>query len=115
IGVAVPALVSDDVFERAQARLARNREWAPRNTHGAYLLRRLVSCARCDLAHRIWTNGRSAFYACPGTAGDTTRGQRGVCHASLIATGGRDEAVWADVCRLLGEPTVLAESVRRAR
>ena len=115
IGVAVPALVSDDLFERAQARLARNREWAPRNTRGDYLLRRLVSCGRCDLAHRIGTNGRSAFYACPGKAGDSTRGQRGVCHTSLIATGRLDEAVWADVCRLLRDPTVLAESVRRAR
>ena len=101
IGVAVPALVPDDLFERAQARLARNREWAPRNTRGAYLLRRLVSCGRCDLAHRIWTNGRSVFYSCPGTSGDTTRGQRGVCRASLIATWRLDAAVWADVCQLL--------------
>ncbi len=63
IGVAVPALVTEELFAQAQERLARNRDRAPRNTRGAYLLRRLVSCRRCGLAHRIWTNGRSAFYA----------------------------------------------------
>src|SRR5215213_3987378 len=74
VGVAVPALVAEDLFARAQARLARNRDRSPRNTRGEYLLRRLVSCARCGLAHRVWTNGRAAFYACPGTPGDPTRG-----------------------------------------
>ncbi|MDP9375671.1 MAG: recombinase family protein [Chloroflexota bacterium] len=115
IGVAVPALVTEELFAQAQERLARNRDRAPRNTRGAYLLRRLVSCRRCGLAHRIWTNGRSAFYACPGTAADSTRGRPEPCRASLIATHRLDEAVWGDVCRLLTDPAVLGESLRRAR
>ena len=82
IGVAVPALVADDLFTQAQERLARNRDRSPRNTRGDYLVRRLVSCGRCGLAHRIWNNVRSAFYACPGTPGDSTRGRPAACRAS---------------------------------
>jgi site-specific DNA recombinase len=115
IGVAVPALVADELFARAQERLARNRDRSPRNTRAEYLLRRLVSCRRCGLAHRIWTNGRTAFYTCPGTAADSTRGRPTVCRAPRIATRRLDEAVWGDVCRLLTDPAVLSESLRRAR
>jgi site-specific DNA recombinase len=115
IGVAVPALVADELFAQAQARLARNRDWSPRNTRADYLLRRLVSCGRCGLAHRIWTNGRAAFYTCPGTAADRTRGRPTVCRAPRIATHRLDAAVWDDICRLLTDPAVLTESLRRAR
>ena len=44
----VPALVSEEQFAQAQAKLARNRAFARRhNTAHAYLLRALVSCGLC--------------------------------------------------------------------
>ena len=115
IGVAVPPVIDADLFERAQEQVARNRDRSPRNTRHAYLLRRLVSCRRCSLAHRIWTNGRSAFYTCPGTSGDPLRGQAEACHASRIATHRLDAVVWDDLCRVLTDPTILVESLRRAQ
>jgi site-specific DNA recombinase len=115
IGVAVPPLIDADLFERAQEQLARNRDRSPRNTRGEYLLRRLVSCRRCSLAHRIWTNGRSAFYTCPGTSGDPLRGQAEACRASRIATHRLDAAVWDDLCQVLTDPTLLVESLRRVQ
>jgi site-specific DNA recombinase len=115
IGVTVPALVSDDLFTRAQERLARNRDWSPRNTRSPYLLRRLVSCRRCGLAHRIWTNGRMAFYTCPGFSGDPARGHPQACHAPRLATHRLDAAVWADVCRVLTDPSILATSLRQVQ
>jgi site-specific DNA recombinase len=115
IGVAVPALIDSDLFERTQERLRCNRDRSPRNTRGEYLLRRLVSCQRCGLAYRIWTNGRSAFYACPGTPGDALRGHPEACRAPRIATHRLDAAVWEDLCQVLTDPTILAESLRRAQ
>jgi site-specific DNA recombinase len=115
IGVAVPAVIDADLFERAQEQVTRNRDRSPRNTRGEYLLRRVVSCRRCSLAHRIWTNGRSAFYTCPGTSGDPLRGQSEACHAPRIATHRLDAVVWDDLCRVLTDPTILVESLRRVQ
>src|SRR5258708_903357 len=44
----IPALVSPDVFDRVQVKLAENRQLARRHTTtGQYLLRALVSCGIC--------------------------------------------------------------------
>jgi site-specific DNA recombinase len=46
----VPAIMSQETFEAAQHRLARNVQMARRNhTAHAYLLRGLVRCAQCRL------------------------------------------------------------------
>jgi site-specific DNA recombinase len=51
IAIPVPAIVSQETFAAAQARLARNRQMARRNnTAHEYLLRGLVSCGQCQLA-----------------------------------------------------------------
>jgi site-specific DNA recombinase len=57
IMIAVPAIVSREVFEVAQARLNQNKQIARRhNTTHEYLLRGLVSCGRCQLT---CTGGKS--------------------------------------------------------
>src|SRR5262249_40405924 len=46
----IPALVSPEQFERVQAKLARNQQFARRNnTAHDYLLRALVSCGVCHI------------------------------------------------------------------
>lgn len=52
----VPALVSEERFTQAQAKLAQNRAFARRhNTAHAYLLRALVSCGVCRSSCRCRT------------------------------------------------------------
>ena len=64
----VPAIVSQEQFDRIQAKLAHNQQFASRNnTAYPYLLRALVSCGTCRLA----CTGRSsrggyAYYVCNG-------------------------------------------------
>ena len=111
IGVPVPAIVTDDLFAAAQARLARNRAWSPRNTQGEYLLRRLVSCRRCGRAECVSNNGRYAYYRCTPRAGD---GQAR-CQEQSVPTPTLDTVVWADLCQILMDPAVLAEAVWRAQ
>lgn len=115
IGVSVPAIVSNELFAEAQERLVRNQQWARRNTEGEYLLRRLISCRRCGLAHNVWNNGRYAYYRCRGMGTRICRQREEACHARQIATDRLDAAVWEDLCELLREPCVLDEALRCAR
>ena len=115
IGVPVPAIISAERFAQVQDRLARNQQWATRNTRGEYLLRRLLSCRRCGLAHNVWNNGRYAYYRCRGMDVLANRGRRDPCHARQLPTDRLDALVWADLCALLTEPAVLDDAIRRAR
>ena len=114
IAVPVPPIISEERFDLAQQRLDRNRQWATRNTRGEYLLRRLLSCRRCGLAHNVWTNSRYAYYRCKGLDTLVMRGRREPCRARQIPTERLDAAVWEDVCRLLSDPAVLEDALRRA-
>jgi site-specific DNA recombinase len=64
----IPAIVSQEQFDRVQAKLAQNRQFARRNnTAHPYLLRVLVSCGVCGLS----CLGRSLsasrrYYCCRG-------------------------------------------------
>jgi site-specific DNA recombinase len=49
IGVAVPAIITPELFARVQARLATNQQMARRSTRHDYLLRGLVYCGQCQL------------------------------------------------------------------
>lgn len=115
IGVPVPAIVSPESYAQAQARLGRNRTWAMRNTRRDYLLRCLVSCARCGLAHHVWTNGRYAYYRCRGADTLLNRLRPESCGARQVPAAELDALVWADVCQVLSEPATLEEALRRAR
>lgn len=111
----VPALVSEERFALAQARLALNRQRARRNTRAPYLVRGLLSCGRCGLAHTVQNNGRYAYYRCTGLDTQASRRRGGACHVRQVPTTRLDAAVWDDVCRLLAEPAVLADALQRAR
>jgi site-specific DNA recombinase len=115
IGVPVPAIVAPDLLAQARERLARNQQWATRNTRGEYLLRCLVSCRRCGRAHHIWNNGHYAYYGCQGLNTLIVRHRPEPCQARRIAIERLDALVWADVCQVLREPALLQEALRRAQ
>jgi len=115
IAVPVPALVTPEVFAAAQERLGRNRAWSLRNTQGEYLLRRLVSCRRCGRAECVSNNGRYAYYRCLPRAGGHAADTPARCQEQSLPTAALDAVVWADLCRVLSDPAVLDEAVRRAQ
>ena len=115
IGVEVPAIVSAELFEQAEGRMAQNRDRAPRNTRGEYLLRRLVSCRSCGLACVVRNNGRKASYCCGGKGPLIQRRRPEVCWSPQVPTGQLDELVWEDLRRVLQEPAVLEEALLRAQ
>jgi site-specific DNA recombinase len=101
---AVPAIVSEAVWQQAQATLQHNFRFGPRDCRHAYLLRGLVKCGLCGLTYIGMTvRGRSGrpepYYRCNGKH-DTygvygARGQR--CPSKDVQAGWLEQAVWEEI------------------
>jgi site-specific DNA recombinase len=115
IAIPVPAIVTAEEFTAAQQRLARNQAWSARKTQGEYLLRRLVSCQRCGLAHRVQNKRGYVYYRCSGQDTQVMRGRPNGCHARNIRVERLDGVVWEDLCALLRDPAILEEALRRTQ
>lgn len=115
--IPVPAIISPETFAAAQARMERNKQLASRhNTTHEYLLRGLVSCARCRLACTARTvHPGYDYYACTGRChpARTATGQR--CTAPYMPASDLDRLVWADVCQLLSQPALITHELTRAQ
>ncbi|HYU71378.1 MAG TPA: recombinase family protein [Ktedonobacteraceae bacterium] len=94
----VPALVSLEQFERVQAKLAHNQQFARRNnTTHPYLLRALVSCGVCHLACvGRSSRGGYAYYVCHGRHLSLATRREEKCPARSIPVEQLDELVWQD-------------------
>jgi site-specific DNA recombinase len=112
----IPALVSEERFAQAQAKLAQNRAFARRhNTAHAYLLRALVSCGVCRSSCLCRTiHPGYAYYVCRGK-GDPLRSHRDEpCRARYAPAQQLDALVWQDLCELLTHPEHVAQALARA-
>jgi site-specific DNA recombinase len=112
----IPALVSQDQFDQAQAKLAQNQQFARRhNTAHSYLLRALVSCGVCQLGCvGRWSHPGYAYYCCRGKTHPIQSGRQQRCRARFIPAAQLDELVWGDLCDLLTHPQSLHHALERA-
>ena len=111
----VPAIVSEDVWDKAQTTLKANLLFGLRNSRNQYLLRGLIKCALCGRTY-VGTaanrpNGKREFYyRCNGahTPRLVQNGQR--CAAKAVRGDVLEEQVWRDVEAFLRNPEpVLAQ------
>ena len=113
----VPALITQEQFDRAAERLVYNRQMARRNNRvHPYLLRGLVSCGHC----RHSCMGRQqppayAYYLCRTKAQRRYLAPGERCPARYIPARALEELVWADLCCVLEHPDMIAEAMERAR
>jgi site-specific DNA recombinase len=123
--IAVPALVSAELFAQAADQLAENRCRArARRTGARWLLQGLVVCRHCGYACTGFARPRPAargqrssygYYRCGGRARVGEDGQR-VCRTRQVRAEDLEAAVWEDVCALLTDPgRVEQEYERRLR
>ena len=122
ITIAVPAIVSEDLFEAVQEQLAENRRRSRQGGRGArYLLQGLLVCKRCGYAYCgkavsvSGGNGKKrsyAYYRCIGTEARRFGDER-LCGNRQIRTDLLDQAVWQDVCKLLSDPKRIEQEYRR--
>jgi site-specific DNA recombinase len=66
----IPAIISQELFDLAQAKLAQNQSFAKRNNKShKYLLRALVSCGRClSSCTDRHLKGQPSYYVCAAKA-----------------------------------------------
>ncbi len=108
IPIAVPPLVGQEVWDRAQAQLARNAILSFRNnTRRDYLLRCLLTCGGCGLAMHGTTRptpgGGRRYYRCGGR--DCVRtGRAQPCPRACVDGEALERAVWGHVRDLLADP-----------
>ena len=112
----IPPLVSQERFDRVQARLASNRRFAQRNNKAhPYLLRGLVSCGLCGLAclARATVHGHR-YYSCTGKLPALFSHREQKCPSRLSPAERLDGLVWADLCELLSHPEQVSQALARA-
>jgi site-specific DNA recombinase len=112
----VPAVVTQEQFDRAQAKLAANLSFSARNNKvGCYLLRSLISCGRCGLAcmaRRL--PPRNSSYVCTGKSRAARHRNGATCRSRYLPSRAIDDLVWHDLCELLRHPEAVADAFRRA-
>jgi site-specific DNA recombinase len=115
IPIPVPALITQELWDRAQAQLARNSTLSFRhNTKYRYLLRCLLTCAHCGLAMFGRTykarggQPERRYYLCHGK--DAVLSARSTpCPSRNVSAEELEHAVWEHISRLLTDPVQLLE------
>jgi site-specific DNA recombinase len=106
--IAVPALVSAELFQAVAQQLEENRRRYRAQKKGAeFLLSGLLVCGRCNSAYcgrrqRVKPTAEYVYYRCIGTDRYRHDGERICTNASV--SGRIENAVWSDLCALLQEP-----------
>ena len=113
----IPPLISQELFDQAQAKLAQNQQRARRHLlTGEYLLRALVSCGVCGYACKGRQKPpRYAYYLCAGKVPGRPEHPEGRCPARYIPAQALDELVWRDLCEVLTHPDSIAQALERAQ
>src|SRR5215468_6542889 len=117
IEIPVPALVTEESFARAQELLHQNKIRSRRRTIAPSLVQGLLSCAKCGYALSRTSTQTSArkihYYKCIGS--DSWRKLGGpVCdNGRFIRQELLDQIVWAEVIRLLEDPTLIQRELDR--
>ena len=117
IEIPVPALVTEESFARAQELLQENKIRARRRTITPSIVQGLVSCQRCGYAFSRTSTITSArklhYYKCIGS--DSWRKLGGpVCdNGRFVRQDLLDQIVWAEVIRLLEDPTLIQHELDR--
>jgi site-specific DNA recombinase len=124
VTIAVPAIVSAEIFDAVQEQLIENRRQQRERCEGRhFFLQGLLQCGCCQHAYYGKLTGkrvragrsRYSYYRCLGTDAHRFGGER-VCANKQVRVERLDEAVWKDVSQLLRDPEMLrAEFDRRLR
>jgi site-specific DNA recombinase len=117
IEIPVPALISEDSFARAQELLQENKVRSRRRTIEPSIVQGMVSCQKCGYAFSRTSTQTSArkihYYKCIGS--DSWRKLGGpVCdNARFVRQDLLDQIVWAEVIKLLEDPTLIQQELDR--
>jgi len=112
----VPAIVTEDVWNKAQATLRANFLFSARSAKNQYLLRGLIKCGLCGLTYvgvaANRSNGKREFYyRCNGAHTPSVYSKTGRCQAKAVRGDQLEEQVWSDVESFLRNPEPILEQL----
>ena len=117
IEIPVPALVSEECFARAQELLQENKKRSRRRTIEPSIVQGLVSCQKCGYAFARTSTQTTArkihYYKCIGSDGWRKLGGPVCDNRRLVRQDLLDQIVWAEVIRLLEDPTLIQTELDR--
>ncbi|MBC2586876.1 recombinase family protein [Rhodococcus aetherivorans] len=112
--IAVPAIVSDETFERVARRLTDNKRFASRNSTTPSLLQGLTACANCGYGYyrtsTRTTNKKIYYYRCLGSDDYRYEGGR-VCTNRPVRADYLDAVVWDHITAMLGDPQLIRTEI----
>jgi site-specific DNA recombinase len=116
-GIAVPAIVTAETFDRVQQRLSDNKRFASRNTKVPSLLQGLAACSACGYAyyrgHTTTTAGNKIYYyRCLGSDDYRYQGGR-VCRNQPVRADYLDTVVWDHITALLADPALIRAEISK--
>jgi len=107
--ISVPAIVSREMWELAQARRAYNSKIAKRRTKHEYLIRGLIYCG-CG---RVMVGGKGKYYYC--TRRYTPIGREEPCKEPLVSAGLIERVSWDCIMKFIRDPQKFEEKLREAQ
>jgi site-specific DNA recombinase len=117
IEIPVPALVSEDSFARAQELLQENKVRSRRRTIEPNIVQGMVSCQKCGYAFSRTSTQSSArkihYYKCIGSDGWRKLGGPVCDNGRFVRQDLLDQIVWAEVIKLLEDPTLIQQELDR--
>jgi site-specific DNA recombinase len=114
--IPVPAIVTEDTFERAGQRLADNKRFASRNSKVPSLLQGLAACSACGYGYyrtsTRTTNKKIYYYRCLGSDDYRYEGGR-VCGNKPVRADYLDTVVWDHITGLLASPALIRAEISK--
>jgi len=115
VHIPVPAIITQETFDRAGQRLADNKRFASRNSKVPSLLQGLAACAGCGYAYYRGHTTTSAdnkiyYYRCLGSDNYRYEGGR-VCTNQPVRADYLDQVVWDHITALLRDPSLIRAEI----
>jgi len=113
----VPAIVTEEVWRKAQANLKAHFLFGARSARNQYLLRGLIKCGMCGLTYvgvaANRPNGKREFYyRCNGAHSPSIYSGRGRCQSKAVRGDLLEQQVWSDVEAFLRNPEPVLEQLQ---
>jgi site-specific DNA recombinase len=116
ISRAVPAIITETTWDKAQQTLHANFLFGKRSAKNQYLLRGLIKCGLCGLTYiGVATNRpngkREFYYRCNGAHSPAVYMARGRCHSKSVRGDQLEQQVWSDVETFLRNPEPILQQL----
>jgi len=112
--IPVPAILSEETFQRVAQRLEDNKRFASRNSKVPSLLQGLAACSSCGYGYyrtsTRTTNKKIYYYRCLGSDDYRYEGGR-VCANKPVRADYLDQVVWEHITGLLADPHLVRAEI----